>query len=329
MVKIGIMSFAHMHALSYANCVNQIKDAQLSGIADDDISRGRKMARQCKTKCFDSYRSLLDSDIDAVIVTSQNARHEQMVRQAARAGKHILCEKPIAATLPQARRIIDTCSRYGVKLQIAFPCRFLTSVIRAKEIIAEDKIGKILAVRGTNHGTMPGDWFVDKKESGGGAVIDHTVHVVDLMRWLLSSEVKSVYAEIDTLFYDMDIDDTGLLTMEFDNGVFASLDTSWSRLSKSFPTWGDVTMEIVGEKGVIGLDAFNQKVCLYNNKKVKSAWVCWADNMDLGLMEDFVKMLREDGQPGITGYDGLAALEVAVAAYRSARRKEVVALPLN
>lgn len=328
MVKIGIMSFAHMHAYGYADCVNKIGNAQLAGISDDDTVRGKKAARQLKTKYFDSYQNLLDSDIDAVIITSQNNRHEQLACLAAQAGKHILCEKPIAATLPQAKRIIDTCFRHKVKLQIAFPCRFITSVIRAKEIINEGKIGEILAIKGTNHGTMPGGWFVDKKESGGGAVIDHTVHVVDLMRWILASEVKSVYAEVDTLFYNMDIDDTGLLTIEFDNGVFATLDASWSR-SKAFPFGGDVTMEIVGTKGVIGLDAFNQKISLYNDQKMKSEWVYWGDNMDAGLIEDFVKMIKEDSQPSITGYDGLAALSVAIAAYRSALKKEVVSLVLK
>ena len=100
----------------------------------------------------------------------------------------------------------------------------------AKKAIDENAVGKILAAKTTNHGSMPGGWFIEKEKSGGGAVMDHTPHVVDLLRWMMKSDPVEVYAEADTLFHDIDIDDAGMLTIQFDNGVFASLDTSWSRM---------------------------------------------------------------------------------------------------
>ncbi|MBI3008092.1 MAG: Gfo/Idh/MocA family oxidoreductase [Candidatus Omnitrophica bacterium] len=329
MVKLGIMSFAHMHAYGYAECMSRLDGAILAGIADDNTARGRKMARKFHVKFFSSYKALLDEDIDGVIITSENSRHREMVGMAASCKRHILCEKPLAASIKDAQAMIDICRENSVKLQTAFPCRFATPAIRARAIINEGRLGKVLAINGTNRGKMPGGWFIDKKKSGGGAVMDHTVHVVDLMRWFLKQEVTEVYAEVDTRFHNIKTDDCGILTMEFGDGTFATLDPSWSRPAKSFPAWGDVTMEIVGTEGVLSLDIFNQKFSLFSEKEGKENWVNWGDNMDNGLVEDFVHMIEEEREPSITGYDGLKATEVAVAAYQSAKRKGPVRLPLE
>lgn len=325
-VKIGIMSFEHMHAFSYARCVNELKEAKLIGIAQENNDSVHKVAQTFSTKAYSSYKELLKTDIDAVIICSANATHKKLTVMSAKAGKHVLCEKPIATTIKDAQTMIDVCNKYNVILQIAFPCRFITAVRKIKKVIEKGKIGKIVAIKGTNHGKMPGGWFVEKKKSGGGAVIDHTVHIVDLMRWMLSSEVKKVYAEIDRRFYDIKTDDCGMLSMEFANGVIATQDPSWSRPYKSFPTWGDVTMEIIGTKGVISLDAFKQKLNLYQEDKPGLDYVDWSDDMDKGLIEDFVDTVRNKRTPSITGYDGLKALEVALAAYKSAKTKQPVLL---
>jgi predicted dehydrogenase len=161
--------------------------------------------------------------------------------------------------------------------------------------------------------------------SGGGAVLDHTVHVIDLMRWFMNSEVREVYAEVDTRFSDIPIDDCGLLTLEFENGVFASHDPSWSRC-KSFPTWGDVTLEVIGTKGATRIDAFAQHLMLFSDKSNKVSHEFWGNDMDQGLIKDFVTCIKEDLPPSISGYDGLKAMEVALAAYQSAKVREPVKL---
>lgn len=94
--------------------------------------------------------------------------------------------------------------------------------------------------------------------------MDHTVHVADIMRWITGAEVKDVYAEVDHLISESPIDDCGILTMEFHNGVFATLDCSWSR-NKEFPTWGDVTLEIVGSAGTLSVNATSQKLHVYTD----------------------------------------------------------------
>jgi len=328
-MKIGIISFAHMHAYSYADCIQRIADVELCAIAEENKDLGAKLAAQYATRHFLDYRELLATDVDAVIITSENARHEEMAIAAAAAGKHILCEKPINSSRDGALKMIDACrqsTKGNVKFQMAFPCRFSTPIKRAKELIDSGVMGKIRAINGTNHGKMPGGWFIEKALSGGGAIMDHTVHVVDLMRWFLNAEVTKVFAEIDTRFYDIDIDDCGMLMLEFDNGVFASLDPSWSRPKKSFPTWGDVTMEIIADNGTLFVDAFKQEIKVFSESRPGHYVSFWGDSMDMELVKSFIACVRDDQQPAVTAIDGLRALEVALAAYASAESGEPVEL---
>ncbi|NUQ71641.1 MAG: Gfo/Idh/MocA family oxidoreductase [Chthonomonadales bacterium] len=324
-MKIGIMSMAHMHAYSYADAVRSMPNAELAGIADHDTDRAIETATTFETTAFARYADLLRTDIDAVIIGSENVRHRELCEMAADAGKHVLCEKPLATSVEDGQAMIAACRKRQVQLMTAFPCRFSPAMGRLRTTVIDGAAGSILAIRGTNRGRCPFGWFVQTELSGGGAVIDHTVHVTDLMRWLTGSEVVEVYAEISNRMFGQDFDDTGFLNLRFANGVFASLDTSWSR-PKSFPTWGDVTMAVVCDRGTLTLDMFAQNLVLYSDKSGATSWSHWGDNIDRLMLEAFVSAIA-DGQPvPITGEDGLRAAEVALAAYRSAETGEPVVL---
>ena len=328
MISFGIISFAHLHAHSYARCLTSMPEARLVALADDDAERGQAMAAQFGVPWHQDYAQLLArDDVDAVIVTTPNARHAAVTSAAAQAGKHVLCEKPLATTLDDGRMMIAACQRAGVALGTAFPCRYIPAVVRVKEQIDQGRAGKIMAISGTNHGTMPPGWFLDKKLSGGGAVIDHTVHVADLIRWLTGAEFAEVYAEIDTLLHDVPIDDVGLLSFKLTDGTICTLDTSWSRLPH-FPTWGDVTLSIVGDGGVVNVEAFNQKIALYTEEP-RTAWVPWGSDMDYLMLQDFARRVSRGEPPLASGEDGLRALELALGAYRSAAEGRPVRLPLE
>lgn len=322
-MRIAILSLAHFHGYSYAAEVKQQPGADLALIWDEDRARGEAAARQFGCAFEPDLDWALGASIDAVIITSANVHHKELAIKAARAGKHILCEKPIATTLADAREMIDAARTAGVQFMTAFPCRYAPPVLRVKEALEQGQIGDVLAIKGTNHGRMPGGWFADPALAGGGAVMDHTVHVADLIRWLTGKEFTAVYAEVGTRFHQVPVDDAGMLTMELDGGVFASLDPSWSRPA-AYPTWGDVTMEIVGTKGTISLDAFSQNVDLYNNADQVAAWVPYGFNMDEGLVADFIRCASQNTRPPITGEDGLRAMEVALMAYQSARSGQPV-----
>lgn len=324
-MKIGMMSFAHMHAFSYADGLKKIPNVELMGIFDDDVERGQQAAEMFNTKHYSDQAVFLAQEMDAVIICSENNRHKEMVLNAAKAKKHILCEKPIATNLEDAKEMIQVCQDSHVILQIAYPVRFSSPIQELKAKIDKGELGEIVAFRTTNRGQNPGGWFIDDKQSGGGAVLDHTVHMLDIMRWYLVKEVTEVSAFVDSYFHDIEIDDAGILTFEFENGVIASHDASWSRF-KEYPTWGDATIEVVGTKQTMKVDAFKEHFRRFSSGSKSLEHVFFGNDMDFGLVLDFVNCVKKVEQPSITGYDGLKSLEVSLAAYKSSELKKAIKL---
>lgn len=324
-MKIGMMSFAHMHAYSYADGLQKLPNVELVGIFDDHVERGKEVAAKYGTTHYADQSQFLEADMDAVIICSENSRHKEMVLNAAKAKKHILCEKPIATTIEDAKVMIEACEEHDVILQIAFPVRFSSPINELKKMIDSGELGEIVAFRTTNRGQNPGGWFINKEQSGGGAVLDHTVHMVDIMRWYLGKEITQVDAIVDSYFHQIDIDDAGILTLEFENGVIASHDASWSRFAES-PTWGDVTIEAIGTKQTVKVDAFKEHFRMYTSGAKSLEHVFYGNDMDFGLIRDFVECVEQGREPSITGFDGLKALEVALAAYESSERNETIIL---
>ena len=257
--------------------------------------RGRSFSSQYDIPFFEQAESLLAEGLDGVIICSENAAHAPLVFQAAGRVQAILCEKPIATTASDGQAMIDRCRATGTKFQIAFPMRYAPPVIELKQRLDTGMLGQIYSVKCTNHGSMPGRWFVDPDLAGGGAVLDHSVHVIDLLRWLWNTEVEEVYAEVghELLHPGLGIDDVGLLSFRLTNGVFGTLDTSWSRPT-SYPTWGDVKLDVLGEKGLICVDAFEQNLQVSSDKEGKTSWVNWGSSGDEGLMADFVAMIPRE-----------------------------------
>ncbi|TVY11741.1 Gfo/Idh/MocA family protein [Paenibacillus cremeus] len=325
-LKVGLISFAHGHAHSYLNAFLAMPEVEVVGIADEERSRVETVAANRGLRLFDDYRELLQADIDAVAICSENAKHAEHVIAAAQAGKHVICEKPLGISVDEMKRMIEACEANGVQLMTAFPCRYLASVAGAKQAVERGDIGDIVAIKGTNRGSMPGRWFVEPSLSGGGALLDHTVHVMDLMNWFTGSKVTEVYAYAATLFHEeLQVDDAGMIHVRFENGVFGVLDTSWSR-PKSFPTWGDVTMQIVGTKGNIFVDAFAQNNEVYSDATGKGVWSFWGDDMDHYMIQAFVQALISEQPVPISGLDGLRSAEVALAGYESVKQGQPVQL---
>ncbi|MGC4191422.1 MAG: Gfo/Idh/MocA family oxidoreductase [Thermomicrobiales bacterium] len=325
-VRVAILSFAHLHAHGYAACLKANPDAELVLIADDDTERGAAMAEQYGVAFVADYRdAVVRDDIDAVVVCSENVRHKEMTIAAAKAGKHVLCEKPIATNVEDALAMIAACRDNQVKLQIAFPVRFNSATLGLKQALDHGAIGAPLIIAARNPGTCPQSWFVQPELSGGGAVIDHTVHVVDTLRWMLGVEVDEVYAEIDTRIYDFAADDTGLLMMKLSNGIPVSLDTSWSRPANN-PIWGGVMIEMVGEKGVLSLDAFRANIELIEIQGPSNTTVPVEASGDPEMIDAFIQAVRRDGETAPNGEDGLRAMEVALAAYESATMHQPVTI---
>ena len=162
-----------------------------------------------------------------------------------------------------------------------------------------------------------------RRRCPGGAATDHIVHVMDLVRWMLNDEVKSVYAEMGTRFYDIDVEDCGIVSLDGEFGTIVTIDPSWSR-PKMFPMWGDVKMEMVGTKGTLSVDVLKQSVLYFNDRDGKVQQLPWAEDMDKRLIDDFLDPYQI--LSFITGEDGLRTLEVVKAAYEIHELKKVVQL---
>ena len=318
-LRCAVFSAAHVHAASYAEALVALPDATLAGIWDDDPERGQAFAARYAVPFLPD----LDAPdtwarFDAVVVTSENARHAALCQAACRHSKHVLCEKPLATTLQDAEAMIAAADAAGVVLATAFPMRHNLPAIGVRDALRAGAIGEVLAVRATNHGKLPPGWFLDPVLAGGGAVLDHTVHVLDLLRWYLDDEPAEVYAEISHGLYGLAVEDAAFLTITFRSGVVVTLDPSWSR-PPSFPVWGDVTLEIAGTAGTIALDAFNQHLIGYSRHDPGPAWLGWSTDNDRAMIADFVGAVRDGHPPAATGRDGERALAVALAAYASAK----------
>jgi UDP-N-acetylglucosamine 3-dehydrogenase len=325
-VRVGIVSLAHVHAAPYADVLTSLDSADFVGVSDDDASRGREAARRFGVSFFEDTRGLFEA-VDAVLVCSENNNHAEDTISALESGVHVLCEKPLATTPGDAWAMIRASQQTGRQLRVAFPVRYLPAVRQAGEIVRSGGIGRILAVNGTNRGQIPSGWFLDRAASGGGAVMDHTVHVADALRWMLDTEAKSVYAEVGTFFGAGEIDDGAILTLEFErgtvaNGAFATIDPSWSR-GTSYPTWGDVTLRITGTAGVLDVDAFAPDLTTFDHEAGNVSWMHTGEDMNVLMVQDFLRGVAENSPAGASGVDGLRALEIVLAAYASAEDHEV------
>lgn len=316
-VRVGLAGVAHGHAWSYWAGLSALPGVRVQALYDDDLARGEAAAARTGIPFVSDYATFLGTGLDAVVVASENARHRALTEMAAARGCHVLCEKPLATTLADAAAMVDACRRAGVLLATAFPVRFVPAMEAARQALRAGAIGEIIGIRGTNRGTMPGGWFIDAAAAGGGAVIDHTVHVVDLVRWMLGQEVVEVAARLATRFHPIPVEDTGLLLLRLSGGAVMSLDTSWSR-PRSFPTWGDVTLEFVGTDGVLAVDAFRSHLVVYRDDLGKATYHDYGPSMNDRLVAAFIRAVAGESVDVPTGDDGLRATAVALAAYRSA-----------
>lgn len=315
MLRIGFAGVAHMHSYGYAAGLKG--KAAIVGVWDPTPALADKFAETYGLDVYGELERLVET-CDALIVTSENNRHLEIMQRIPH--KPILCEKPIVTTEADAAALLDLVDG-GAKIMTAFPCRYSPAFTSLKSKVANGEIGDIVAVCATNRGSCPFEWFVDTDLSGGGAMIDHVVHVTDLLRVLLGSEVSKVQAQIGHNMYHQNWEDTAMVTLEFENGVFATLDSSWSRHA-SYKTWGDVTMSIVGTNGVIELDMFGQELDVYRDPKHSVAG--FGSNIDAGLVADFLKFASGDGPPPISAFDGIQAARVAIAGYKSVQTRDVV-----
>lgn len=314
-MKVGIIGTRHVHAGGLAQNVVALGGELVGAVERDESARTAWDAGLAPLRGLDETLA----DADAVIVAGTNRERVDDVLAAVEAGVPVLGEKPVAVNRTALDALVAGTGP-DTRFMVALPVRFGASLQRAKAAIEAGAIGTPIAGRGTNHGVFPGGWFGDPAEAGGGALQDHVVHLSDAMCWLLGDRVSRVYARAESAMgLGIAVEDCGVVTLDFESGFFASIDSSWSR-PKSFPTWGDVWLELVGTEGRIVIDPMATRLELYDDAAGKLRHVGYSDDdMTRAMVGAFMEYARSGEAAGspVSLAEGVHASEVVLAAYAS------------
>ncbi|MFQ5829523.1 MAG: Gfo/Idh/MocA family protein [Candidatus Methylomirabilia bacterium] len=336
MVTLAIVGYDHAHLPRYAPAIAQHPRARLAAVVAPGANRA--LARQDAGRFGARYLERLDAlwqgeKIDAVYLGTPPDQHLAIIREVAPRGIHILCDKPLATTLEDANAVLDLVNVHRVKLMVPFNPRFQLPVMKLKEMIEAGELGTLRHIHATKYGKLPRGipgldttWFFDKARAGFGGFGDIGIHAIDALRWLAGSEARQVFARIDRLIHhDIAVDDIGTALIEFDNGVLASLQSGWVNPPGN-PAWLSVSFEALGTAGAVLIEKPYHDLELADESGTeRRPW--WRADVPL-LVDDFITAVGQGREPAITGGDARAALEITIAAYRSAETGQPVSLPL-
>lgn len=334
-LRVAVLSFAHIHAASYLHVLAHRPDVELLGcdpewvLTPAEPGRGPEPAADLGIAYADSWTDAFAWRPDAVIVCAENSRHRGLVERAIVAGADVLCEKPLATTVEDARAMVAAAELAGVRLMTAFPVRFAPSYAALRDRVARGDVGEVLGIVATNNGKIPsGDraWFVDPDLAGGGALVDHVVHCSDLIEGLLGARPLTVRAVTNTVLHAnraARVETGGLVTVGYEGGVVATIDCSWSQPLDA-PTWGGLTLEVYGTAGSIAIDPFGGRVEGFGAEG--ALWLPLGSDLDAVMLEEFLDAVRERRPPTPDGHAGLRAVEIMTAAQESATCGDVVRL---
>lgn len=317
-LRVGVLSAAHGHSGGFAKRADRQPDVELVGIADDNETRGRQFADEFDIPFLASDELL--QKVDAVGVFSHTVDHDRWITAAADAGVDVLSEKPLATTAEEAASIADYCDANEITLGMALPIRFNEVLREAGRQLDQGAIGTLQSIIGTNLVTLPGrDWAFDPDANGGGAIVDHTVHVLNTVRAITGEEVVEVYAEAGTRFSDGPVEDVNLLSMELSDGTLFTHDGSWSR-PDNWHNRSKVTLKLIGTEGIISADGYARGHMGVNGATAEYSFNNFGTDHNTRMIRDFIDAVKEGRSPSTTGRDGVREAAVVEAAYESLER---------
>ncbi len=335
LIGSGFISKVHLDAL------RTVPGAEVIAIADVDHQRAQGFAQMFDVpKTYPSHTAMLaDPEIDAVVIGIPNCHHAKVAMDAMNAGRHVICEKPLALTLDDAQAMTELARAKGLVLGYAEELCFVPKFIRAKELLDSGGIGKPYLLRQCEKHAGPySPWFWQPELAGGGIMMDMGCHSIEAIRWALGKpKVKSVLAHMGTYLHG-DVtkeEDHVILIMEFENGAIGQVEASWALKGGM-----ESTLEIFGTEGVVYADLLKGNALrTYSEKGFPGAedsigWAYpdfeWLWNNGYP-QEDahFVHCMRTGEKPNEDGDDGVAVLEIMLAAYHSAGIGQKVTLPFR
>jgi predicted dehydrogenase len=337
LVRVGIAGSGFMGRTNAEATSKYLSGAKLVAIAGG--RRAPALAAEYGVESEPSVDALFArKDIDAVLISTPHAAHANQAIAAAQAGKHVLLDKPMATTVEDCDRILQATRNAGVKLMIMYGQRFRICNIEARRLVREGAIGAVRMIQEQQLASgglaaLP-PW--QSSPENVGVFIGHAVHNIDRIRWITGAEVASVSAQVQRdPASGNEVSTMALLSLT--NGAMATLWVSWAVPTPAFPKSASNAW-IVGENGNLELDAYGQlKLGKQGNWEViaEQEAIDWAGQGALSPIrmkayqmqhQEFINSILEDRTPSVTGQDGRAAVEVAVAAYRSAAEGRTIQL---
>jgi predicted dehydrogenase len=318
-MKVGISGVGFMgtvHAAGWA-----ATKAELVGFCAETTQEAAELAHTYRTRVYPDYAALLDA-VDVIDICTPTHLHHGIVLQAAAAGKHIICEKPLARTVAQAQEMIRVCRNAGVRLFVAHVVRFFPEYALAKAQVQAGKVGKPAVVRLARGSYRPkkpsGNWFLDVEKSGG-MMLDLMIHDLDYARWI-SGEVESVFAKNVSTLHPNSATEFGIAILKHTSGALSHVVGAWAYPPPTFRT----SFEIAGDGGLIEWSSDSTAPINLLLRKDN------ADAPDVGLpgspvaespyttqIKEFYAALRNNRAVRVSAEDGLAAVQIALAAIES------------
>lgn len=321
-LTLGLIGAGRIGRLHGEHLARRLPEATLLAVSDIFVDAAHSLAADFDVPhaYADPRRILDDPAIAAVVICSSTDTHAQMIIDAAEAGKHIFCEKPIHLDLAEIDRALAAVQKAGVKLQVGFNRRFDPNFRRAREIVASGGIGEPQIVRITSRDPAPPP--LAYIQVSGGIFLDQTIHDFDMARFLLADEVEEIFAVggvmVDPAIGEAGDIDTTLITLRYRGGALGSIDNS-RRAVYGY----DQRVEVFGSEGVVTVANAKPHTASHLNSTGEHAalplffFVERYTESYLAEMREFIACVREDRTPPVTGSDGRIPVVMAYAAKRS------------
>jgi len=346
-IGIGVLSFAHGHVEMYARVMKDFEDVRLVAAYDDNEERGKRICEATGMRYSPHVEDVLDHpEVQAVMVGAETNRHPELCVAAAQAGKHILCQKPMALSIEGCDAMIAAAEQAGIALAVAFQMRHDPANIQMWKIVQSGMLGRIAVVRRRHCiGVLlmesfingPTHWHVEA-EKNMGMFMDDATHAADWFYWMLGRPV-SVMAEIDNVITDVAPDDNGVALYRFGQGEMGIL------FNSSTVMVGENTTEIYGERGCViqnygdgpscGVPKCPEGPAVKMFSYGESNW----QTFDIPIPENqgkrieavprpWIDSLIEEKPPTVSGREARIGVEMILGAYRSAREGRRISFPL-
>ncbi len=330
-LRFGVLGVGRIGKIHAANLVNRVPGTEVVALSDTFPEPLRAVAAELNiSKTFIDYKQVLAMpEVDAIAICTPTSTHSQIILDAAAAGKHIFCEKPLELSLEKISEIGKAVEKYGIQLMVGFNRRYDGNFLKVRETVREGKVGEpqLLRITSRDPGPPPENYI----RTSGGIFLDMTIHDFDMARYLLGSEVVELYASanvlVDPVFQKYEDWDTAVVTLKFANGAIGAIDNSRKAV------YGyDQRVEVFGSKGMIAIGNNTPDTHVYLDSEGAHSALPLNFFMDRYTesyrreMEAFVDSIRNKTPVPVTAFDCLMAVTMGIAAGISAKENRPVRL---